>query len=164
MPDSLNLKEGTYLELLKEGMPGRQHKATPPEPVKEELFALGAIALATYVAARFASEVIGEAGRAYKKYLTAAGMKCQSASKKTPIHKRRKVYEACMSNARIVAEKSKLATMVSAKAKCSKTKEPQKCILKMGELIRKQQAQVIKAQEMAKKSHVTFGQGKFSDD
>ena len=30
MPDSLNLNENTYLELLKEGMPGRQHKPTPP--------------------------------------------------------------------------------------------------------------------------------------
>ena len=124
--DTTILQESEYLKYLK----GEENLSEFIEPVA----GLAVAALAAMAAKK--------AVAMYTRDYTLNGRKCQAASKGD-----KAAYAKCLHQAKLSAEMKKLAVFKDAKSKCNKSKEPDKCVIRMANMIKKQEHVIAKLKE-----------------
>ena len=124
--DKIILQESEYLKYLK----GEENLSEFIEPVA----GLAVAALAAMAAKK--------AVAMYTRDYTLNGRKCEAAHKGD-----KAAYAKCLHQAKLSAEMKKLAVYKTARSKCDKTKAPDKCVIKMENMIKKQEHVIAKLKE-----------------
>ena len=116
------------------------------DPVVALGVAAGAFAVATVI-----TWATSMAVKSYKKRMSAAGAACKgkTGSEKT----------ACVTKYQMAAEQEKMKIYKQALTKCSKSKIPAKCTMRVGKLIAKQKRAIDKLKEKHTRSRRSFGHG-----
>ena len=117
---------------------------------EDPVVALG-VAAGVWTVATVVAWATSMAVKSYKKRMTAAGSACKGKAgpEKT----------ACVTKYQMAAEQEKMKIYKQALAKCSKSKIPAKCTLRVGKLIAKQKRSIDKYKEKHQRSRRSFGHG-----